>query len=376
MKSKFCLSKYLFLLSFFLLMISTFCGRVIFLNNILEYLKSIAIILLLFNCFIQSKIYKKNELIKIILAIVISFIVYYISKDSTILILTLLILSSKNIKFEEFIKYDFYYRIIVLIFVVSMYYLGLTEEFVLFRDGLERISFGFSHANIFGFFLSMTIVDFIYLHKNNFKFIYCLFIIPIIFVIDYYSDSRTSTIFLTLVLVFCLFYKTNIINIIYNKIFKKIISNSFLIFTIITLLAIYLYSIDNSIGLKLDNIFSLRLSYSLKFLNNYDITLFGNNLILISTEIASKLGVTSLILDNAFVHILLRYGLIVYITFAYLFNKIFKMAYIEKNTLLIIIVLLLMVYGLMETYLFKIMYNGFIMYFSKILYVEGDNQDE
>jgi hypothetical protein len=132
----------------------------------------------------------------------------------------------------------------------------------------------------------------------------------------------------------------------------------------------YLYSINNPISIWLNDLFSTRIECMLKFFNTYNINLFGNKLILVSSENAILLKTKAWILDNSFVHILLRYGLVIYIIFATYFKKIFYLAYKEKNTILIIIVFLLVIYGMMETYLFKFTYNVFILYIGKLLYRE------
>ncbi|MCD7872902.1 MAG: hypothetical protein LUG21_06365, partial [Clostridiales bacterium] len=248
----------------------------------------------------------------------------------TILLFFLIIFSMKRIEFDTLVKYDLYLKIILTLMVVAFYYLGLTDEFTAYRDGVARISFGFGHPNTFGFIIAMIAFEFIYINRENIRIIYILPIIVLMCIVYKYSDSRASCVLLVLLSIVYLFQQVHFINILYKPIIKFMISNSFIIFTIISLVMTYLFSIDNSYGIFLNDLFNTRLYHILRFLNNYNINLFGNNLILISTEEAKVLGVEPWILDNSFLHIILRYGLIIYGVFAIYIKRMFEIAYSKK----------------------------------------------
>ena len=375
MKVKTNINNFLFYFSYFLLMISNFCGKVIFLSNYLKYFKILAIGLLLIKCIIQDRKYTFKSFIKILLLILTGFLSYFKSGDESILILFLSILASRHIIFDDFVEKDFKFKIILVIILMLLHFLGLTNDVVLYRYGTDiaRNSFGFSHPNIFGIFITMISIEFIYIHRNKFKYIYLIPLFAVVIFIIYYTDSRASALLLILFIIYCLFSKT------LSKFFdininKKVFTNIFLILTILSFIMAYLYRINNQLGIILNELFTTRIQFIDYYLNNYNITLFGTKLLLISSENAKLLGVSPLILDNLFAYLLLRYGLVSFLIIMIFYNKSIKIAYKHNNKFLVAILVLLAIYGLMEKYPIHIVYNCFIIYFSNVLY--GDKESD
>ena len=219
----------------------------------------------------------------------------------------------------------------------------------------------------------MISIEFIYIHRNKFKYIYLIPLFAVVIFIIYYTDSRASALLLILFIIYCLFSKT------LSKFFdininKKVFTNIFLILTILSFIMAYLYRINNQLGIILNELFTTRIQFIDYYLNNYNITLFGNKLLLISSENAKLLGVSPLILDNLFAYLLLRYGLVSFLIIMIFYNKSIKIAYKHNNKFLVAILVLLAIYGLMEKYPIHIVYNCFIIYFSNVLY--GDKESD
>lgn len=370
------ISIFLFYISYILIVMNSFFERIIFLKKYLIYFNYVSIILL-FVCFLmQSKKYKKKTLLNIFFLLVIACSSYFISKNTNILLLILLLICSFNISFEKFIKNDLIIKLILILIVVSSHFLGLTDEFISYREHFARQSFGFSHANTFGFVISMLVIEFLYIKRKYIKWYHIFPIILIVYFIQHFSDSRGSIILLIMVFLACLLKKIKMMNIIYNPIIKKIISNSFVIFTLLSFIMVYLYSSNNYFGVQLDNLFTTRISSMYNFLKLYDINLMGNKLLIITTETARNNHIQSMILDNAFVHIILNYGLVIFCIFSVWMKKTFDFAYKQKNDAIIIILFLLVIYGLMETYLFKIPYNAFLIFFGQFIYYKEEKNNE
>lgn len=362
------LSKVLYWISYTLLVISTLCIKVIVIEPYIKCFKYIAIILLIFKCFIQDKNYNKKTILSIIFLSIIGVITFFVSKDGTFIILLLLIFASKDILFDDIVKKDFYIKLILVLFMLVMYLSGLTSEYVIYRDNSERRSFGFSHPNVFGFIIVMIAIEYIFIHREKLKLVHLIPGILAIFIINIFSDSRSSTLLMIIIIIMCILDKINCSKIIYNKLVKQIIKNSFVIFTLISLVITFLFYKNTKIGIFFNEFFSGRISFILEFLQKYKINLFGNDLLLISTELSKITGKGFLILDNSFILILLHYGIIVYLIISYLFNKSFEFAYKQKDTLTICILFSLIIYATMESYLFKSVYNVFILYFSNVIY--------
>lgn len=101
---------------------------------------------------------------------------------------------------------------------------------------------------------------------------------------------------------------------------------------------------------------SNRLFLNHYFLNTYSLTLLGNDVV--TTKY--------LILDNSYINILLRFGILFLIFMYFNFYSIMKKLYREKNYILIIIFIILLFYGFSESFLYKVSANAFLLYFGKI----------
>ena len=358
----------LFYFSYVLILFSNYFQNIVFLQNILEPIKIIAIIILLFICFTQSNIYYKSTILAIFLLVIINLYVYVKTDNSLMLLLFLLIFASKNIDSEELIKKDIKIKIIIVIFVFLMFIMGFTTNQEFFREGVRRYAFGFVHPNTFAAIISSILIEIIYINRNK-KNILLLFIsIIVAFISNYYADSRTSIIVILLVCMAYLFQNSILEKFLNRKGTKFIIINSWLIFTIISFIIAFLYKEQTGIGIFLDKMLSTRPRWMVRFLNTYNINLFGNKMIFVNETQAVLLNVSKAILDNAYVKYLLQYGIVLYTVMYYLFRKLFKYAYKNKNIMLIIIEFILLFRGVSESGCYFIYSNIFLIFFSDVIY--------
>lgn len=73
-------------------------------------------------------------------------------------------------------------------------------------------------------------------------------------------------------------------------------------------------------------------------------------------------------LDNAYVSILLRYGILVFLIFCISYLYLMKAVELQQNDILMIILFLYALYGTIETGLYMITHNIFLIAFSALLY--------
>lgn len=362
------LDNIIFYIAYSLILFSWYFTRIVFVSQYIKYFKILGIILLLINCFIQAKNYSKKSLMRIVLLTLLGFISYYFSGSDIVLILLLMLFAIKNIQFTSLVKFDMYLKIFIVVLLFILYKFGYTNETLTLRDGVIRYSYGFSHPNLFGFVVSNIVMDFIFLNKNRMNLFYILFVCIVIFLIDHYSDSRSSAILLFMILLICLCKEEKLKKFFENRIIKFIVSNAWFIFTIISLILGYLYFKNTDIGIQLNLLFTSRLRHISEFLTKYDVNLFGNKLILISTEDALVLKTAPAILDNTYIHYLLRFGIIISLIIAIYLKRVFKYAYSKKNYVLIGILFIFLIYSMMENRLNQIV---FILYMSKAIYFES-----
>lgn len=364
----------IFFVCYFMLLFSVIFDRVIFLNEFLKYFEYIPVLILFLSYITDLKFYKK----KFFKFIVISFFIIIstiITKNLVLLKLVLLLLGSKSIDFNKIVKFDCCIRSIFVICVVILHYMGMTNDYLTLRDNILRNSMGFSHPNIFALNILIINMGMLYLSKDKFKLINLLLNLISIVIINNYTYSRTSLYILVFIMIgyyVNLLFKLEI----KNKIIKIIVKNSFLIFTLLTFICLVLYNNNLEIGLKIDNFLSTRIYCISKILSEYHVNLLGNYIPFISTELAKKQLITPIVLDNAYFHLLIRYGIIVYLIFYFMFRTILNDMISKNNVFGIIIIIAFLIYGISETFMFNISYNIFLFYFSGIIFPKIGGQNE
>lgn len=369
----------LFYISYFLMVFLTMFSRVQIIEQHYKIIELVSLCLLAFTSILQSVNLKRKELLIVFLIFIATFISYIFCGDSIILKLFLIIYSSKNLNFDEFIKKDLYVKLIFFMIVVFLHLKGLTNDYIMIRsDGTIRSSMGFSHPNIFGLYIFMFCMELVYLKREKLKFYDYIIIIGSLFIIYNYSDSRASIISIIILIIF-LSIKTFLVKYVFPiKFVKSLVKNSFLVFTLITCVITLLYNKNYEIGQFINRITSNRISSICYFLDNYGVGLFGKELYLVSTEEASQSNITAYILDNCYFNLLIKYGIIVFLIIFLAMRKVFERLYHYKNFDLVIVFLVLLVYGLMENSTFKISYTPFLLYFGNVLYSkkESDSNEQ
>lgn len=368
----------LFYTGYIFMIISLLCTKVYFLKNYIKLIQYSGIFLLLILFIIQNVkgTINKKSLISLIIIFIFNIISYMYSKDIIIFQMFLLIATYRDNNFENFVKKDFVIKLVISIFVMGLYFLGLTENIKLYEDnGIIRYSLGFGHPNTLGFLAMILGLELLYICRNknkNIALIFCFFIIVFIDKIPY---SRTSSVILALsiFLVFINDFSKN--KILKFKVSKKIICSSFIILLFIALFLVYLYEKQGDLGNILNEMFSGRLEWAQKYLTYYQINLFGNY-VYIPNELTLLNGQYYLCVDNAYIYILLSFGITTIFLFTILYNKLFKKLYNKEEYMLIIIILVLLTSGLMETNIFRYNFNPFLILFSTLFWnneISDDN---
>lgn len=375
---KISLYNFIFYISYIMLISNVMFSKVTFLEPVLNFMQLLALIMMSALIILKNQKVKKNTFILMLFftfIIILSYLFSYNSsvKDSSLVMMLFILFSAKNMDFDSLIKTDFKIKSALFLIELIFYFLNLTSGSpILYRENTARYSLGFGHPNILAITLVSIILEYFYLKREKLKKIYLLPLAIFLIIIDLLTDSRSSLMFLILIFILLLF-KSSLFKFVYNKNIKKIVINSFFIFTFVSFILVLLYSSHTKLGLILNTIFSNRLYYISKILDYYHVNLLGQNLILTGKEAISLYGNYTQTLDNCYIYLLIRFGLLSFLLMGYLFKKNFEKAYNEKNTYLIWILFLFMIYGLMEKYTISIFYNVFILYFIKSLYVEKQN---
>ena len=367
------LNKLIFYVSYTLIIFSTMFKQVTGINNLLETLSTLGIMLLLINCVSNINKLNINKVLILFISVLMAVITKITSKSNTIFILILLIIAAKNIKLEELIKYDLKIKIPFMIIIVVLYFLGMTDVNLHYRNGIIRHSMGFSNPNVFSTYILAIIVEYLYLRRKKVNAKDLIIIIIGIFIIDFYADSRTQIFCLIILALIVYINKYTGKKFLNNSIVNFIVSNIFIILTIFSLLIIYFYGQGNDIVQDIDVQTSGRIKQISGVFNEYDVNLFGNKLDLVTSLQAKLTGKQQTALDNVYIYSLLSYGIIPFIIMCIAMKKYMKTTIKENEDILRTIMLVFLIGGLMERFCIEVQYNIFLLYFSYIIY---DNKNK
>lgn len=341
---------------------------------------NIVYVLLTFLCIIQAKKYSVKTILLIGISILIIGISWQVSNSNTLIVLLLFIVASKSINFKDLVKYDIKIKIAFLLIIVLLYYLGLTENYFMYRsDGALRSSMGLSHPNTFGVYIFSICCEYIYIRYPNLKIKELILLLIATFVIDYFSDSRGSTYSMIILILGIVFINKKHTKILEKKAIQNIILSLFIIFTILSLWTANEYSKGNEIMYKLNEILSGRIRFSSQFLNDYSAKLFGNSMELLGVKEANETGKQALVLDNAYVKLILQYGILSYLLFGLSVYISFRYAFKNKDYAFCIIFCIYILRGFTGNVLFSLYGNIFLLYISNYLYnkkiVNGESNE-
>lgn len=294
-----------------------------------------------------------NKIGIICLTLIISLISYIITQDFTIIKFIILMFSIFYFEFDKIVQWDFKIKLLLIFTVITMYFLGFTETRVFYRiDGTVRYTLGFIHPNTLGFYTMMLVFEYFYINRDKISIRQYVFAI-IIFLINWkISDSRTCALIIFAFILYNLINGKWINKLLNNKIIKTLTTYSFLIFSLLSIAIGFIYNSNNPLMIHLNELLSLRPQNYALYLSSYPITILGNNL---PDSINGKF------LDNAYLLLILKFGIVQYLGYLFLTIKTFHNLYSKKCNYLIVILLLLLLYGLMENMIIKATMNVFIL---------------
>lgn len=359
--------KFLFFFSYFLISLYYAFQKVDYIGTVFQFIYHYILpLLLLFIVLLQKSKYKVSTFILIILLEVLGLLAYYISKNAEVFFTISFIVIGYNVELDEFIKFDLILKIILLFLVFFLFKIGLAPDVILYReDGFLRHSYGFIHPNTLGSMFLLISADLSYLYNlKKKKKTSLLFILLIMLSFSYFlCDSRSSEfgiVILILLNIFLPLFKK-------SKIFKKIVVFLPITMLCLSIVSVILYKQNFSIAYTLNDILSNRIKHAYNFMDYYGINLFGHFF-----EYYGRLDhyYYLSVLDNAYINLLIQFGIILTFIMIYIYTIIIKKAVQNNKYEIVILMILLSFYGLMEHYIFVIVYSPILMAFSDILYLK------
>lgn len=311
----------------------------------------------------------KKQLFFMIVTVSSALIVTYITDSITIITDILVIISANNVNFRKIVKLDVIIRSIFLCFTFISFYLGIIPEAIDYRNWVEiRHSLGFAHPNRLALHIFIIFLYFFYLQKGKIKLGGNVFLLIVLILTYKISGGRTACIGMSVILLIglwnCFFKKYKIENflkknasILYKLVLGIAVTIS-IVFPILSIRGIIEYN---------GTTISSRIVLAGKALASYGLSIWGQKIQIIGTLEARRQGVASNAIDNAYVYVLVNYGVIVFFVILLLFIAAMNMARRKRDWIGLICVMLLVVLLVLENQFINIESNLFLIFAGYIL---------
>ena len=362
MKNKIKVKEMFFFIGLLCIIITSFmrCTRIFkFSDGIIDQIMLQGYIFLIISILLKKENIKLYFMYMVIF--IIAFIAYINSKQSLLLTMCILIISSKGIPIKKIVRFTYYISSFVLMIHIGLYIIEyfldkVSLSFVLRENGLVRHCFLFNHPNTFSSYFTWTVLMRIYLKYNNINYVDYLRLIVYSIFLYYFPNSKTSAIilFLSMILILC----TKKIHNIENKIIWKIIKNLTVICFIFSILTIVFY--NSGVVNNIDKLFTGRIRLARATYEYYDITLLGQYIPFgQELEYMPEFGLNGLTLDSVYFCLIFCYGIIPTVYVIYLTNKTNRN---KKDVRDVVFIAVLSIFGLTESFILNPAF-GFPLYF-------------
>lgn len=358
------MNEFLFIISYILFLIRSAIGNTTFSEYIKVYGSTLAIILLACGILLAIKTividkFVFKDVCFILVTIVLFFSSYYKSQYSDIIILMILLCSTKNIEFKKIVKTHFivYGSVMILALISSL--IGIIENYSIYsvHRGI-RYALGNTYPTDFSSGVFYLLIDFVYLKYQNWEKKYSLIMIIISYIVYKYTDAKTSFILSSFLALSMFFIKFDFLK---SKIFRQVVAISFIFLAVFSIYIQYIYSSIDILS-KIDKMINYRISYGAQALKKYDLSFLGNRIDFTGNGWGTEKNIYFYV-DNGYLQMALLYGVGVlsYFCIGY-YMAIKKEELVTEISLLLL--LLIAISGVFEPRFFNILYNPFIFIIS------------
>jgi hypothetical protein len=276
-----------------------------------------------------------------------------------------LILGAKNVPFKKLLQIYCAISGTLIIITVITSQTGLVENLIYERNG-QRISFGFNYPTDFAAHIFYMVLAYCYLRKGYLTNLELMGILGLSIFSYHYCGARTNAICLLLTFIVFLYLKNRYFNrsrnYVLNKIFSRLLVFSIPISALCIVILTFLYQANQNdvILTSINNLLSNRLCWNIVGLERYGIHLYGSIFKMIGLGGSTTPPNEYFFLDSSYILILLRYGVMVFVTTMVISVFSSLRAERQKDITLLLIISLIAIQSLVEHHLLDIAYNPFL----------------
>ncbi len=333
---------------------------------------AIVIFALLMAQIVLFQEYSKKELLIIAITSLFIIIATLNSNHNTMISTWIFIIASKNINFEKAIKITYFVQLFTVLLVLLLFFSGRIDEHTIYRGSMLRHSLGFSHPNQLGIRVFLLVVSRCYSRKEKLTLFDAAIVVGTAIFINRVANSKTS--YYALIILAMLVLVQILVNH-YPELVGLFSGGMITVAVFANLFSVVLSMINIKsypFLAAIDEALSMRFSRCNKIIHFYGINMYGQEIKLFVGNI-TRGRMFGFFLDNAYVAILLRYGIIVYVIFSVLY--ICNMVYAKRTCQLFLLAILCLysIYGIMETNFFSLSQNIFLLTMSFVLYARDES---
>lgn len=314
--------------------------------------------------------YSLKNLFKILIIFITIFIASVVSGYSSILYLAIFIIASKDVSFRKIVKIYFYITLIIVLGAMLCERLGIIEQIIYYRNGRPRYAFGSIYCTDFAAHIFYLILSYCYIKGKRINFIDILIFIMLAFLVNYYNGARLDSICIFGVALYFTYLKIK------QKILKRndeyvkigLLSKYLLVIlvpmcAIVSLVVTNSYNSANNLTVILNNIFNHRLELGKKGIEMYGLKLFGQQVAMNGYGGTNNLMSKYFFIDNSYVHIALRYGVVILFVICIYFMCLNYRILKNNNIFIPIIIGFIAINSLVAHHFIDLSYNPFILCF-------------
>ena len=319
-------------------------------------LKKLLYLILLIKLFFFSS-YQEDEIIRLLIVFLIAFGSCVGSRNFDFLELFLLAIAARKINPRMLVTCFMVIKGTAVVATILLWRIGVLPALYYWNSDGYYNTFGFCHKNVLGSNIAFLCLAWFFLRYKKMKFTDVLLWFGIGNILYRFSYSRSGVIMVVLISLGMYLFRRleDILLNIQNM--RTMISGAFLLLLLASLLCMFFYSPSSSFWVTLDRFFTTRVQSVSYFYHEYGFSLFGQDIMFVSTMEAQLSGIAKLILDNSYIRVILYYGLIPAVMFFYVYLKVIRSSFDRKDGAVLAGLFFLAVYGVSERYMLDVYYQ-------------------
>ena len=329
-----------------------------YINSYGKILFAFCVLLLILKEFLGARFTSRDGVLALVLIVITGYFYMYFGLTQTLL--PIFIYSARNMEVNKILRISYVISVFMLVFIILSSYLGIIQNYIYYSALRERQYLGFRYALYPSSILCNIIFLKVYVEKENISWLSLICLLVANYVLFQYTDSRLTFILGVALIVFSTIMKK-------SQKFREILLNrtfiwSFLVLALLSIYATINYDYLSDWQSDLNEALGGRLSLGNSTLKFYGYGLFGKTLSLSGNGLDENgmLNTSTYdYVDNLYVLLLLRAGIIFLFIFLVAMTIIMKKIYIQKDSYLYIIFILLAFHGIIDDLIMLPQYNSF-----------------